>query len=108
MPHHGDQSVSGDGLVTAGRSGQTGAMTADRNRHDDERERQEEARRSLARVHRDSAPVLDSALRRSGDFFTARGESQDPAEIWGKRVGRGLAVLAGIGCLVYLVLTYLR
>ena len=47
-------------------------------------------------------------MRRAGDFFAARGESDDPAEIWGKRAGRGLAVLAGIGCLVYLAMTYLR
>ncbi|MGU9979455.1 hypothetical protein ACJ4V0_05370 [Phreatobacter sp. HK31-P] len=83
-------------------------MTADRNRSDDDIRRQEEATRILDRTHRDSAPILDSAMQRAGDFFTARGESDDPAEIWGKRAGRGLAVLAGIGCLVYLAVTYLR
>lgn len=83
-------------------------MTADRNRSDEDLHRQEEARRILDRAHRDSAPILDSAMQRAGDFFAARGESDDPAEIWGKRAGRGLAVLAGIGCLVYLAMTYLR
>lgn len=47
-------------------------------------------------------------MRRSADFFTAKGESTDPAEIWGKRVGRFLAVLIGIGCLVVLYMTYMR
>lgn len=47
-------------------------------------------------------------MRRSADFFTAKGESTDPAEIWGKRVGRLLAVLIGIGCLVVLYMTYVR
>ncbi|MDP3545224.1 MAG: hypothetical protein Q8S29_03510 [Phreatobacter sp.] len=83
-------------------------MSADRNRNDEDAQRQEEARRILDRAHRDSAPLLDSAMRRAGDFFAAHGESDDPAELWGKRAGRGLAVLAGIGCLVYLAVTYLR
>ncbi len=70
--------------------------------------RQEDARRILDRAHRDSAPMMESALQRSGDFLTARGESDDPAEIWGKRVGRILAIVAAIGCLVWLYLTYGR
>jgi len=83
-------------------------MTTYRHRTDDDLRREEEAKRILDRAHRDSAPILDSAMQRAGDFFTARGESDDPAEIWGKRAGRGLAVLVGIGCLVYLAMTYLR
>lgn len=83
-------------------------MSAKSPRPDDDAKRQEEARRILERAHRDSAPILESALRRSGDFLAARGESEDSAEIWGKRIGRGLAIVVGIGCLVYLVLTYGR
>lgn len=82
-------------------------MTRD-HRSEEDRRRQEEAERALARVHQDSAPIMDSALRRSADFLAARGESSDPAEIWGKRVGRILAILIGIGCLVVLYVTYLR
>ncbi len=70
--------------------------------------RQEDARRILDRAHRDSAPMMESALQRSSDFFTAKGESDDPAEIWGKRVGRILAIVAAIGCIVWLGLTYGR
>jgi hypothetical protein len=77
-------------------------------RSEADRKRQEEAERILARAHQDSAPLLDSAMKRSADFFAARGESDDPAEIWGKRVGRALAIVAGLGCLIYLYLTYLR
>jgi hypothetical protein len=73
-----------------------------------DRERREEAERTLARVERDSAPLLGSALQRSSDFFSAKGESTDPAEIWGKRVGRVLAVIGAVICLVYLYQTYLR
>ena len=92
----------------AGGTGHSEAMTAERNRSNEDLHRQEEAQRILDRAHRDSAPILDSAMQRAGNFFTARGESEDPAEIWGKRAGRGVAVLAGLGCLVYLAMTYLR
>ncbi|QCK84984.1 hypothetical protein E8L99_03930 [Phreatobacter aquaticus] len=74
--------------------------------HPDDRARREEAERILARTHRDSAPIAGSAVSRSVDFLTAKGEGDDPAEIWGKRVGRGLAVIIGIGCLIFLYLTY--
>jgi hypothetical protein len=83
-------------------------MTGRDHRSEDDRRRQEEAESALRRVHQDSAPLLDSAMRRSADFLSARGESDDPAEIWGKRVGRILAIAMGIGCLVYLYLTYMR
>jgi hypothetical protein len=73
----------------------------------DDRERREEAERILARAHRDSVPIAGSAVSRSVDFLTAKGESDDPAEIWGKRVGRGLSVIIGIGCLIFLYLTYI-
>lgn len=32
----------------------------------------------------------------------------DPIEIWGQRIGRGLAIVAGLGLAAYLVLTYLH
>jgi hypothetical protein len=83
-------------------------MTEKDHRSREDRRRQEEAEAALRRVHQDSAPILDSAMQRSADFFTARGESTDPAEIWGKRVGRILAVVVGIGCLIYLYFTYVR
>ncbi len=83
-------------------------MNGNSPRPDDDAKRQDEARRILERAHRDSTPILESALRRSGDFLAARGESEDPAEIWGKRIGRGLAIAIGIGCVIYLGLTYGR
>lgn len=83
-------------------------MAQDDHRSRQDRERQDEAARILERAHRDSQPLLGSALQRGADFFAARGESTDPAEIWGKRVGRGLAVIGAIGCLIYLYLTYVR
>lgn len=74
------------------------------NTSDDERLRQ--AERDIARVNRDSAPILDSAFARAADDAAPRQE-EDPAEIWGKRIGRGLALVVGAGCLVYLYLTHI-
>lgn len=83
-------------------------MAQDDHRTRQDRERQDEARRALERVERESETVLGSLLQRSADFFSAKGESSDPAEIWGKRVGRTLAVIGAIGCLIYLYATYIR
>lgn len=76
------------------------------NRTPDQKAR-DEAERTLRRVHQDSAPVLGSAFQRSADFFAARDAGDDPAELWGKRVGRGLSILVGLGCLAFLYFTYL-
>lgn len=83
-------------------------MAQDDHRSRQDRERQDEARHALERVERESETVFGSLLQRSADFFSAKGESTDPAEIWGKRVGRALAVIGGIGCLIYLYNTYFR
>jgi len=83
-------------------------MSGRDNRSEDDRRRQDEAESALRRVHQDSAPILGSAMQRGADFFAARGESTDPAEIWGKRVGRILSVAVGLGCLIYLYLIYMR
>jgi len=32
----------------------------------------------------------------------------DPIEVWGRRIGRGLAILVGLGLAYYLFATYLR
>jgi hypothetical protein len=83
-------------------------MAQDDHANPEDRKRREEAERILARVHRDSAPLLGSALQRGADFLSAKGESDDPAEIWGKRVGRVLAVIGAVGCLIYLYWTFAR
>lgn len=83
-------------------------MAQDDHRIRQDRERQEEARRALERVERESETVFGSLLQRSADFFSAKDESTDPAEIWGKRVGRALAVIGAIGCLIYLYITYVQ
>ena len=70
-----------------------------------EPDREREAKEALERVARDSETVGASALaragRRLGDHFAARdaigaaeGGGTDPVEIWGRRIGRGLSLVA--------------
>ena len=81
------------------------AMADERRMTDEERAR--ESREALARIARDSETVGSSALARSGrrvaDHFAARdavgtaeGGGTDPAELWGRRIGRALSLL---GCI---------
>ncbi len=69
--------------------------------------RQDESRETLERVARESETLGTSSLarigRRVGSHFGGRdavGEAEgggtDPAEVWGRRVGRALSMLLGI------------
>jgi hypothetical protein len=79
----------------------------------DEEAREREAKAALERVARESETLGSSALartgRRVGDHFLARdahGQTEaggtDPAEVWGRRIGRGLSLLGVIGLAWYL------
>jgi hypothetical protein len=68
-------------------------------------EREKESRDALERVRRDSQTIGSSSLaqlgRRMGDHFGGRdaigegeGGSTDPVELWGRRIGRFLSVIA--------------
>lgn len=80
-------------------------MTQARGPQDDEARRRE-AERIIARAGQDSPPVLGSSFARAADFMAARDGSTDPAEIWGKRIGRALSILVGIGCVIYIGFAY--
>jgi hypothetical protein len=88
------------------------SVMAEKHRVTDE-ERARESREALARVARDSETVGSSALARSGrriaDHFAARdavgdveGGSTDPAELWGRRIGRALSLLGCIALVYWL------
>ncbi len=67
----------------------------------------ERARRDLRRVHDESEVVGTSAMARAAKHFAAAdAPANDPAEIWGRRIGRGLAALFVVFLLWYLVRTY--
>lgn len=73
--------------------------------------RGKESRETLERVARESETIGSSALARSargvGDHFAAKdalgaaeGGGTDPAELWGRRIGRALSLL-GVVALTY-------
>jgi hypothetical protein len=85
--------------------------------HERDEARRREALDTLDRLKRDRTPLAGSALadaaRRAGRHFAAAdavgpGGARDPIELWGRRIGRALSLLAVIALSIYLYLTYLR
>lgn len=73
----------------------------------DDAERLAESKRVLARVDAESETLGTSTFvrmaNRAGDHLTAReAEGMDAAEIWGRRVGRGLGAVAFVVLAVWL------
>jgi hypothetical protein len=81
--------------------------------HDTDAARERSARDDLAAL-RDAGDVLGSSAlarqaRRAADHFAARDAGDaDPVELWGRRIGRVLGLLACIGLGAYLYLIYMR
>jgi hypothetical protein len=80
-------------------------MTEDRQQREEAERRAALAR--LDRLRHEGDGLLTSAMP---EPHTADGgtDTQDPAELWGRRIGRALAFLAAIAALIYLWATYLR
>ncbi len=86
------------------------------NRRDEiEAERRREAEAVLAGVTRDgevigtsgAARVLRETAEKVGGHFAGSDAAPDDAvEVWGKRVGRALALVVAIGLVVHLLTTY--
>ncbi len=83
-------------------------------RHEREEATRREALRTLGELReRDdvASSALSRAARRATDHFAAtdavaeHGES-DRIELWGRRIGRGLSLVAFIGLAIYLYVTY--
>lgn len=67
-----------------------------------------EARKAIERVERDSEVVGQSSFVRAagrarGHLAGADADQSDPVEVWGRRVGRGLSVVAFIGLAIWLI-----
>lgn len=82
------------------------------NKHPDDLAREEEARKTLERVAVDSEVVGQSTLARTADrarshMAGADADPDDKVEVWGRRVGRGLSLIAFLVLAVWLV-GYLR
>jgi preprotein translocase subunit SecF len=76
-----------------------------------EAERRREAQRILNRVERESEQVGTSTMARTANkvrdhFLGEEKQTEDPAEIWGKRIGRGLGVAAFIALAISLYIKY--
>ena len=72
----------------------------------------DEARRDLERLGSQGEVVGTSAMARAakkaGDHLSgADAPENDPIEIWGTRIGRGLGVVFFIGLVIYMAVTYL-
>ena len=85
--------------------------------HDRDEAHRREAIDTLENLKRDRAPLVGSGLadaaRRAAQHFAAADAvgpdgARDPIELWGRRVGRTLSLLAVIALSIYLYFTYLR
>lgn len=85
---------------------QDGKSQADNRQHADD-ERVKEAQRTLDRVSTESETIGTSSLVRMANKASAHmvaddAQGEDQAEIWGRRVGRGLSVIAFIVLAIWL------
>jgi hypothetical protein len=89
-------------------------MTNGSSRHEREEDARREALRTLDQLReRDdiASSALSRAARRVTDHFAAKdalpahGET-DRVELWGRRIGRGLSLVAFIALAIYLYVTY--
>jgi cytochrome c-type biogenesis protein CcmH/NrfG len=82
----------------------------DRQTRDEQRRRA--ALRDLERTSEQGEIIGTSALRRAAEnardhFGAAETQSDDWAELWGRRIGRGLSLIGLVGLAIYLTVTYL-
>jgi hypothetical protein len=93
------------------------AMTERPTTHDRDEARRREAIEALDKLRRDRAPLAGSGLaeaaRRAVRHFAAADAvgpdgTRDPIELWGRRIGRALSLLAVIALSLYLYFTYLH
>lgn len=73
---------------------------------DDETVRQ--AKRALDRLGEEgglsASPVMKSAANNVRDHFTAKdADKNDKVEVWGTRIARGLALLAFVGLVLWMI-----
>lgn len=74
-------------------------------------ERAAESRRILESVARESETIGSSSFARTAQrarnhFSGADAPTNDPAEIWGRRIGRALGLIAVGGLVLHILFTY--
>lgn len=80
-------------------------------RHEKERKQAEQARRDINRLGAESDTIGTSAAARMATKIESRFKASDidpndPIEVWGTRIGRGLGLMFAIGLALYLFKTY--
>lgn len=80
-------------------------------RHEKERKQAEQARRDINRLGAESDTIGTSAAARMATKIESRFKASDidpndPIEVWGTRIGRGLGLIFAIGLALYLFNTY--
>ncbi|WP_223477330.1 hypothetical protein [Oricola indica] len=78
------------------------------NKHPDDIKREEEAQRTLERVAVDSELLGQSTLARTVNRARAHmaaddADPNDPVEVWGRRTGRALGLIAFVVLAIWLV-----
>jgi len=84
-------------------------MPRDQEERDEERRRA--ALRDLDRAERESEVLLSGAVKRAAErardhFAAAEAQGRDPIEIWGRRIGRALSLVAFVALVLYLFAIY--
>ncbi len=90
---------------------------SDAPRNHNDRQQKDEARRQQALKDLEDAAAgsevfgtstfVRQAEKARSHFSGADAEPDDWAEIWGRRIGRGLSLIVFFGLLIYLAVTYL-
>jgi hypothetical protein len=89
-------------------------MAEQQSRHEREETARREALRTLGRLGSESETIGSSTVarmaKRASDHFSAKDaladSKNDAIELWGRRIGRGLSLVAFVALVIYLYLTY--
>lgn len=105
-------------LVENGRHASYGeTMTTEQNASPRDHTQRQAALRDLQTLRHDAGEPIPSALslaaQRAAEHFKGNDpgngeEISDRVEIWGKRIGRALSLVAFVGLTIYLYVTYIR
>lgn len=77
-----------------------------KNHEDRSKQKQKEALAALNRVQHQSEVLGASTMIKAAKTVGAAIDGDDPIEVLGKKIGRGLGIVAVIGLTIYLAVTY--
>lgn len=77
-----------------------------KNHENRSKQQQKDALAALDRVHHQSEVMGASTMIKAAKAAGAAIDENDPIEVLGKKIGRGLGIVAVIGLTIYLAVTY--